>query len=64
VTHEVVVKVLVAHALGASNSIYRRFEVNNASLSIIRVIDGKARLVALNDTSHLEAQGKKSFHPR
>lgn len=55
VSHEIVVKVLVAHALGVSNSIYRRFEINNASLSAIRVIDGKARLATLNDTSHLGA---------
>jgi len=55
VSHEIVVKVLVAHALGVSNSIYRRFEINNASLSAIRVIDGKARLITLNDTSHLDA---------
>ena len=54
VTHEVVIRVLVAYVLGTSNSIYRRFEVGNASLSIIRVTDGKARLVSLNDTSHLE----------
>jgi len=53
VTHEVIIKVLVARALGVSNSIYRRFEINNVSLSVIRVIDGKIRLVALNDTSHL-----------
>ncbi len=55
VSHEIVVKVLVAYALGVSNSIYRRFEINNASLSVIRVIDGKARLGTLNDTSHLGA---------
>jgi len=55
VSHEIVVKVLVAYALGVSNSIYRRFEINNASLSAIRVIDGKARLGTLNDTSHLGA---------
>ena len=55
VSHEIVVKVLVAYALGVSNSIYRRFEINNASLSAIRVIDGKARLSTLNDTSHLGA---------
>jgi broad specificity phosphatase PhoE len=57
VTHEVVVKVLVAHAaLNTTNSIYRRFDVSNASLSIIRNIDGKTRLVTLNDTSHLGTQ--------
>ncbi len=55
VSHEIVVKVLIAHALGVSNSIYRRFEINNASLSAIRVIDGKTRLAMLNDTSHLGA---------
>jgi len=54
VTHEVVIRVLVAHVLGTPNSIYRRFEVGNASLSIIRVSDGKARLVTLNDSSHLD----------
>ena len=55
VTHEIGVKVIVAHVLGTSNSIYRRFEVNNASLSVVRIINGKARLAVLNDTSHLGA---------
>lgn len=54
VTHEIVIKVLVARALGVSNSIYRRFEINNTSLSIIRLTNGKTRLITLNDTSHLE----------
>jgi broad specificity phosphatase PhoE len=55
VAHEVVVKVIISHVLGASNSIYRRFEIGNASLSTIRVLDGKPRLIALNDTSHLDS---------
>ena len=55
VSHEVVIKVIVAHALGATNSIYRRFEVRNASLSEIQITDDNARLVTLNDVSHLEA---------
>jgi len=54
VTHEVVVKVIVAYVLGVSNSMYRRFEVNNASLSVIRVANGNSRLITLNDTSHVE----------
>ncbi len=54
VTHEVVVKVIVAHVLGVSNSMYRRFEVNNASLSVVRVANGNSRLITLNDTSHVE----------
>ena len=58
VTHEIVVKVLITRAaLATTNSIYRRFEVGNASLSIVRITDGKPRLVTLNDTSHLEAEG-------
>ena len=55
VSHEVVIKVIVAHVLGATNSIYRRFEVRNASLSEIQITDDNARLVTLNDVSHLEA---------
>jgi len=54
VAHEVIVKVIVAHVLGASNSIYRRFEISNASLSVIRVINSSLKLAMLNDTSHLE----------
>ena len=53
VTHEIVVKSVVTHILGAPASIYRRFDINNASLSMVRIIDGKARLAILNDTSHL-----------
>ena len=53
VTHEVIVKVLVAHVFGVSNSIYRRIEVGNGSMSIIRV-GQNLQLVRLNDTSHLE----------
>ena len=54
VTHEVVAKVLVAHVLGVSNSIYRGFEIGNASLSVIRVANSSYQLATLNDTSHLE----------
>jgi broad specificity phosphatase PhoE len=54
VTHDAVVRVLVAHVLGVSNSIYRRLEVNNASLSVMRVDGSNYRLITLNDLSHLE----------
>ncbi len=56
VTHDVVIRVLVAHTLGVSNSIYRRFETLNASLSVIRVMNSSSQLIALNDTTHLESQ--------
>ena len=54
VSHEVVVKVAAIYALGAPTSIYRRFDVFNASLSVVHVRDGRARLITLNDTSHLK----------
>ncbi|MFC1864657.1 histidine phosphatase family protein [Chloroflexota bacterium] len=54
VTHDAIVKVVVAHVLGAPNSIYRRVEISNASLSMIRVMSRSSQLARLNDTSHLE----------
>jgi len=54
VTHDVVVKVLVAYILGAPYSIYRRFEVGNVSLTVVQVTNNTPRLALLNDTSHLE----------
>lgn len=54
VTHDGIIRMLTAHTLGVSNSIYRRLEVNNASLSVIKVTDNNSRIITLNDTSHLE----------
>ena len=55
VTHDVIIRVVIAHILGVSNSIYRRLEINNASLSVTQITNGRARLITLNETSHLEA---------
>ena len=54
VTHEIIVKIAAIYALGAPTSIYRRFDVSNASLPTVPVTDCKARLIILNETSHLE----------
>ncbi len=54
VTHDIIIRLLAAHVLRVSNSIYRRLEINNASLSVIRVINGNVQLITLNDISHLE----------
>jgi broad specificity phosphatase PhoE len=56
ISHDAVIRVLVAYILGVSNLIYRRLEINNASLSLLR-ISAHATLVKLNDTSHLETSG-------
>lgn len=53
VTHEIIVKLAVIYALGAPTSIYRRFDVFNASLSTIHVHADRPRLITLNDVSHV-----------
>jgi phosphoserine phosphatase len=53
VTHEVIIKVLIAYVLGISNSIYRRIRVDNGSLSMLQNGEN-LQLVRLKDTSHLE----------
>jgi broad specificity phosphatase PhoE len=54
VTHDVVVRLLVAHCLGVSTDIYRRLEVGNASMTVIERDGERGRLRVLNDTAHLE----------
>lgn len=56
VTHDVIVRLLVAYCLNVSTAIYRRLEVANASLTIIQQVDGKCRLRLLNDTGHLRGE--------
>ena len=54
VTHDALIRILIAHVLGVSNSIYRRFGIHNASLTMIQVINNNSQLAVLNDTSHLD----------
>jgi len=56
VTHDIIVRLLVAYCLNVNTSIYRRLEVANASLTVIQVINGDCRLRLLNDTGHLEGK--------
>ena len=53
VTHEIVVKVLVIHALDAPSSIYRRFDIDNTSRSVMRITNNRINIETVNDTSHL-----------
>ena len=53
VSHEIVIKIIIMRALGVSYSIYRRFEVGNASLSLVHVQGASFKLITLNDKSHL-----------
>ncbi len=61
VTHDAAVRVTVAHVLGVPNSIYRQFEINNASLTVVRINDGEPRLITLNDTAHFNALGNSTL---
>lgn len=56
VTHDVIVRLLVAYCLNVSTAVYRRLEVTNASLTIIQVANSKCRLRLLNDTAHLGSE--------
>ncbi len=60
VTHEIIVKILVIHALDAPSSIYRRFIINNTSLSTIGVTGNQFTILTLNDMSHITSQQKLS----
>lgn len=53
VAHEINLKIIIIHILGAPFSIYRRFDIANASLSIARSGDQGFRMISVNDTSHL-----------
>lgn len=54
VTHDIIVKMIVIHAINAPTGIYRRFNIDNASLSTVELSGNNLKLTRLNDTSHLE----------
>lgn len=54
VAHGGTLKGLVCHLLGLEASLRDRFVINNCGLTIIRYESGRGRLLALNDTAHLE----------
>lgn len=53
VTHDAVIRLLVANCLEVSVSVYRRLEIANASLTVVLNTRGRWRLRLLNDTGHL-----------
>jgi len=56
VTHFACVVTTVLHAIALPSSAYRRFPVDNASLTVLR-LGGIAKLVCFNDTAHLDLLG-------
>lgn len=56
VAHGGSLRAVVAHALSADLSIFRRLRLDNCSLSTIQITDGQYALVNLNDICHLGNQ--------
>jgi probable phosphoglycerate mutase len=54
VSHADVIKLAIAHYLGLPLDMFHRLSVAPASISILSVVDGRARLVRLNDTRATE----------
>ena len=54
VSHQGILKVLVAQLLEISYRNWSKFEVRNASMTKLTVDNGRVHLVTLNDISHLE----------
>jgi probable phosphomutase (TIGR03848 family) len=59
VTHADVIKLLIAHLVGMHADHLQRLVVDPASVTVVTLTDGIARLVKVNDTGGLEA-----FRPR
>ncbi len=53
VTHEAIIRVIVAQILEVSNSIYHRLQIDNGSIAVVRT-GKRPQLVRLNDISHQE----------
>jgi broad specificity phosphatase PhoE len=56
VTHFACVATALLHAIALPSSAYRRFPIDNASLTVLRV-GGITKLLRFNDTAHLELLG-------
>lgn len=52
-SHSDIIKLIVAHYLGAHIDLFQRIEISPASISIIALGPGRPHIVCVNDTSHL-----------
>jgi probable phosphomutase (TIGR03848 family) len=53
VSHSDIIKLMVAHYMGAHVDFYQRLEISPASLTIIHLATGRPYIVRVNDTSFL-----------
>ena len=61
VAHGGSLRAIVALALGADLSIFRRLRLDNCSISIVQMSDDRSSLVRLNDVCHLRQQPRASW---
>ena len=54
ISHFFVLLALLCKVFGLSLSDFRKLNIGVASISVVEFVDGKARLVSLNETCHLE----------
>lgn len=56
VSHADIIKSAICYYAGIHLDMFHRLEISPASLSILEIYDDTARIMLLNDTSHLHAQ--------
>lgn len=54
VTHDAVIRVLLAYIVGSDASIYRCIRIDNASISKVQVNPTRMEITLVNDTCHLD----------
>lgn len=55
-SHDAVTRMAILYLVGIDNKLYRRFPVDNASVSIVRVRNSASQLLLFNDISHIEGE--------
>jgi probable phosphomutase (TIGR03848 family) len=63
VSHSDVIKLIVAHYLGAHLDFFQRIEISPASLTIVRLGSNRPYIVRVNDTSFLPALRSQNGRP-
>jgi probable phosphoglycerate mutase len=53
VSHSDVIKLIVAHYIGAHVDFFQRIEISPASVTVIQVGQGRPYIIRVNDTSHV-----------
>ena len=64
VSHSDVIKLIVAHYLGAHIDLFQRIEISPASLTILRLGADRPNIIRVNDTSYLPVIERPPSPPR